>query len=139
MKSEKSVGYISVLHVMISIYVFPFIGTFAIYFIHKYLAVDIKYFLLIDGFIKIIFFFIGVKVSLLYINNKFTIDKPQLGLTISIILFSFLGIANIVTEFVRGFSNTKLLFDSLYFITQFVIFYILTRNYFMRQSITEKA
>ena len=131
MKQKKSPIIVAFMHIWTSSIVIPFFGLLAGYFIGKFLAtsLDKNLLIIIKDIVKIIFFFIGVKYSLHYINKKIDVENPNKSFKYSIVIFTVLITAMLIIGS-NGLDLIGILYNVVFFGIIFYIYFIFTRKYF---------
>ena len=132
MKQEKSVASVVSTHIITTSIVIPFFGLFAGYFVNKFLGVSLNQALvmIIKDIVYIIFFFMGVKYSLSYINKKITVKNPQNSSKYSIIIFGVIMTFMLIVDILAKPNIISIAYNTVFFGIIFTIFYIFTKNYF---------
>lgn len=131
MKQEKSPINIALMHIWTSSIVIPFFGLLAGYLIGKFIdtSLDKNLSIIIKDIVKIVFFFIGVKYSLSYINKKINVTNPNKSFKYSVVIFIVLIITMLIIGS-NGLSLSGILYNIIFFGIIFFIFFIFTKKYF---------
>jgi len=134
MNPEKSTASVVLAHIITSSLVMPFFGLLAGYFVDKFLhnSLDKNSLVILRDIVYIIFFFIGVKYSLFYINNTITVKNPQKSSTYSIALFGLIIFVMLIVDILSTPNLINIIYNTLFFSIIFLIFFVLTRNYFKK-------
>ena len=134
MKKEKSVISVVSTHILTTSLVIPFFGLLVGYFVNKFFGASLNhgYVMLIKDIIYIIFFFIGVKYSISYINKKITVKNPKNSSKYSIITFGVIMIIMLIGDILANPNIISIGYNTVFFGIIFTIFFILTKNYFAK-------
>lgn len=132
MKKEKPIASVVSTHILTTSIVIPFFGLFAGYFVNKFLGASLNQVLvmIIKDIIYIVFFFIGVKYSLSYINKKIIVEKPKNSSKYSIIAFGIIITFMLIFDILAQPNIISIGYNTVFFGIIFAIFFILTKNYF---------
>ena len=134
MKKEKSVMSVVSTHIITTSIIIPFFGLLAGYFINKFLSASLNHnsMVMLRDIVYIIFFYIGVKYSLSYIDNKIYVKNPQNSLIYSIIIFGLIIISVLIFEILAQPDIVNIGYSIAFFGIIFLIFFLLTKNYFKK-------
>lgn len=134
MKKEKSVVSVVSNHIFMTSVIFPFFGLFIGYFVLKFFNQSLNengvLIVLIRDFINILFFFVGVKYSLSYINKKINVKNPINSSKYSIILFGILVFCLYLFIIINTLNVISIIYNTIYFGIIFFIFYFFTKKFF---------
>lgn len=132
MKKEKPIVSVVSTHILTTSIVIPFFGLFAGYFVNKFLGTSLNQVLvmIIKDIIYIVFFFIGVKYSLSYINKKIIVKNPKNSSKYSIIAFGIIITFMLIFDILAQPNIISIGYNTVFFGIIFAIFFILTKNYF---------
>ena len=132
MKKEKSVASVVLTHILTTSIVFPFFGLLAGYFVNKFLhgSLNESLLIIIKDLVYILFFFMGVKYSLSYINKKIDVKNPENSSKYSIITFGVIMLFMLIVDILAKPNIISIGYNTVFFGIIFAIFFILTKNYF---------
>jgi len=131
-KKEKPVASVVSTHLLTTSIVIPFFGLLAGYFVNKFLGASLSQFLtmIVKDIVYILFFFIGVKYSISYINKNITVKNPQNSSKYSIIIFGIFLTIMWIMNILAGFNIIGITYNTIFYGSIFAIFFILTKRYF---------
>jgi hypothetical protein len=132
MKTQKSTQNIILTLLLHTVVIFPFFGMLITFFIKKYSTID--YF---GDFIQLLFLYLALRYVLSYIDKKFEIEEPkkvfELSLKIYGAILIFFMLLNIGDK-----SFSYIAYTFFYYWVKFVIFYQMTKKYFLYLENTQE-
>ena len=132
MKKEKSVASVVSTHILTTSIVIPFFGLLVGYFVNKFLhgSLNENLLMIIKDLVYVLFFFMGVKYSLSYINKKIDVKNPKNSSKYSIITFGVITVFMLIVDILAKPNIISIGYNTVFFGIIFAIFFILTKNYF---------
>ncbi|WP_331775242.1 hypothetical protein [Sulfurospirillum sp. 1612] len=139
-KKEKPTWYIVTFHIIMTAIIFPFFGLLAGYFLIKFFGNMLQSgtLVIIKDIISIGFFFLGVMYSLIYIDKKILIKKPLNCSKNAILMFTILILYVWSVHIANNPNTIAMVYNTLFYGIIFLIFFIMTRQYFTKLAQNSK-